>query len=53
MKSSAMKFLYSKLHIFKLQPLTLRILKTTEIPEIASTGKFFFGVADTNRFSTE
>ena len=53
MKSSAMKFLHSKLQILKLQPLGLCILKITEIPEIASTVKFFFGVADTNRFSTE
>ena len=48
MKSSAVKFLFSKL-----QPLALRVLKITEIPEIAPTMKFFFAVADTKRFSTE
>ena len=53
MKNSAMKFLYSILQIFKLQPLGLRILKITEIPKTVSTVKFFFGVADTDRFSTE
>ena len=53
MKSSAVKFLFSKLQSFKLQPLALRVLKTTEILEIAPTVKFFFVVADTNRFSTE
>ena len=46
------KFLHSKLQIFKLQPLGLHILKITEIPEIASTVKFFFGAVDTNRFFT-
>ena len=51
MKSSAIKFLFSKFQSFKLQPLALRVLKITEIPEI--TLKFFFAVADTNRFSTE
>ena len=34
MKISAMKFLYSKLQIFKLQSLGLCILKITEIHEI-------------------
>ena len=53
MKSSAVKFLFSKLQSFKLQPLALRVLKTTEILEIAPTVKFFFVVADTDRFSTE
>ena len=49
MKSSAIKSLFSKLQSFKLQPLALRVLKITEIPEIAL--KFFFAIADTNRFS--
>ena len=53
MKSSAMEFLFSKLQHFKLQSLALSVLKIREIPEIASTVKFFFAVADTNRFSTE
>ena len=53
MKSSAMKFLFSKLQAFKLQPLAFRVLKITEIPEIACTMKFFFAVSDVNRFSTE
>ena len=53
MKGSAMKFRYSKLQIFKLQPLGLRIFKSIEIPEIASTVKFFSAVTDTNSFSTE
>ena len=53
MKSSAMKFLFNKSQAFKLQSLALRVLKITETPEIASTVKFFFAVADTNRFFTE
>ena len=53
MKSSAVQFLFRKLQSFKLQPLALRVLKITEIPEIAPTMKFFFAVADTKRFSTE
>ena len=52
MKSSAVKFLFSKLQSFKLQPLALRVLKITEIPEVAPTVKFLFAVVDTNRFST-
>ena len=42
-----------KSQAFKLQSLALRVLKITETPEIASTVKFFFAVADTNRFFTE
>ena len=53
MKSSAVKFFFSKLQSFKLKPLALRVLKITEIPEIVPTVKFFFAVVDTNRFSTE
>ena len=53
MKSSAMKFLFSKLQAFKLQPLVLRILEITEICQIASKMKFFFAIADANKFSTE
>ena len=53
MKSSAAKFLFRKLQSFKLHPLALCILKITEILEIVPTMKFFFVVADTNRFSTE
>ena len=41
MKSSAIKFLFSKLQFLKLQPLALRVLKITEIPEIAPTGSSF------------
>ena len=52
MKSSAMKFLFSKLQAFKLWPLAFCVLKITEIPQIASTMKLFFSVADANRFST-
>ena len=44
-----MEFLSSKLQVFKLQ----HVLKITEFPEMASTVKFFFAVADTNRFSPD
>ena len=53
MKSSVVKFLFSKLQSFKLQHLALRVIKITKIPEIGPTVKFFFAAADTNRFSTE
>ena len=53
MKSSAIKFLFSKLQSLKLQPLALRVLKTTEIPELGPTPKSFLAVADANRLSTE
>ena len=36
-----------------MQPLPLCVLKITEFPEIAPNEKFFFAVADTNKFSIE
>ena len=53
MKSSAVKFLVSKLQSFRLQFFALLVLKIMEIPKIAPSVKFYFAVADTNRFSIE
>ena len=54
MKSCAIKLLFSKLQSLKLQPLTLCVLKITQIPEIEPTEvRFVFPVADSHKFSTE
>ena len=52
MKNSAIKFPSSKLQSLISQPQALRVLKTTENPEIAPIMKFCFAVTDTNWFST-
>lgn len=53
MERTAMEFLFNNLLAFRLQHLALRVLKATEILEMASTVNFFFAVEDSNRFSSK